>query len=729
MSVFLRGLLLTAVAVAAGRDVTAQPPKGSQLSPEENSCATCHGEPGIWEEDSRRLYISKESLAEDVHFLGGVNCHDCHGGNPGSFDVPEAHATNVGGTDSSLIPFRAKLDDVRKACGNCHEQQRLGVLEGVHDKAGEKDERGVSSELDCGRCHGAKAHGMVAAGDSRSPVFLDGQVKVCGDCHEKAFQSYDASAHGRGLYASGLSVTAVCADCHGAHGIYRAREERSTLHATNVAATCATCHRFIEERLAKSVHGGGNGPGGETEKAAPGGDVKRKPSCTDCHQGHDPGAPGSARFRRGLPSRCAHCHVEQSSGYAISMHGELTELDYGPAAMCADCHGAHDILPMSSPDSKLSPANRQATCAECHPHASRNFARFDPHADHRDPKRNLLLYLVYMVLISFLISTFSFFGLHSILWFVRSLVDVMKNGRPKPLMPGAAAYVRFSAGHRVAHTLLVISFLGLAVTGLPLKYSHYRWAQTLAYAFGGFESTGVWHRLFGLVNIAILAIYVFRMLGRWLAGPGHQRAGHQPKVGPEAWSAGRGVSRTSLIFGPDSPVPNLRDLKDFLKMIRWFFGLGPKPTFERWSYWEKYDFWGACADIVVIGLTGLVLWFPALFCAYLPGQVLNIAKVIHSTQALLATGFVFAIHFFNTHLRPEKFPMDMSILTGLISEEDAREERPEYLERMRQAGKLDELRTTVPSRPRILLIMLGGMLALAIGLGLLAGILLPLFAA
>jgi len=213
------------------------------------------------------------------------------------------------------------------------------------------------------------------------------------------------------------------------------------------------------------------------------------------------------------------------------MHGELTELDYGPAAMCADCHGAHDILPMSSPDSKLSPANRQATCAECHPHASRNFARFDPHADHRDPKRNLLLYLVYMVLISFLISTFSFFGLHSILWFVRSLVDVMKNGRGKPLMPGAAAYVRFSAGHRVAHTLLVISFLGLAVTGLPLKYSHYRWAQTLAYAFGGFESTGVWHRLFGLVNIAIPRIRDFRgVSNRAFDGRGNYSLGVKEQI-------------------------------------------------------------------------------------------------------------------------------------------------------------------------------------------------------
>ena len=102
----------------------------------------------------------------------------------------------------------------------------------------------------------------------------------------------------------------------------------------------------------------------------------------------------------------------------------------------------------------------------------------------------------------------------------------------------------------------------------------------------------------------------------------------------------------------------------------WFIGLGPRPTFERWAYWEKFDFWAVWADVVMIGTTGLIIWFPNLFCSSLPGAVLNIAKVIHSTQALLATGFLFAVHFFNAHLRAEKFPAEMSVLTGLVGEEE-----------------------------------------------------------
>jgi cytochrome b subunit of formate dehydrogenase len=167
-------------------------------------------------------------------------------------------------------------------------------------------------------------------------------------------------------------------------------------------------------------------------------------------------------------------------------------------------------------------------------------------------------------------------------------------------------------------------------------------------------------------------------------------------------------------------------MKDFAKMLRWFVGLGPKPTFERWAYWEKIDMWGACADIAIIGFTGLILWFPNLFCSFLPGETLNIAKVIHSTQALLATGFVFAIHFFSTHLRPDKFPLDMSILTGLVSEEEMKEERPEYFERLRRESKLDKIKTTVPTRGKLLLIALSGLVAFSIGMILLAGILIAI---
>ncbi len=413
--------------------------------------------------------------------------------------------------------------------------------------------------------------------------------------------------------------------------------------------------------------------------------------------------PGSELFHRRVPNLCGNCHGDLSSRYAMTVHGELTKLGYQPAANCYNCHGSHDILAVGNPASPVSPANRVTTCRQCHSQATANFAGFDPHVNYHDPSSSPVVYWVYKVLLTLLLTTFGVFGLHAVAWLLRGLVESFSHRRPKGLVPGQTAYVRFVPMHRRAHAVLLLSFLGLALTGLPLKYSDAEWAKSLAYHLGGFESTSFWHRVFALITFACFGTYMVRLARQFLA---------RRRQGMPWWR---------IVFGPDSPVPNWRDVKDFFKMIRWFVGLGPKPALERWAYWEKVELLGACADIVIIGSTGLVMWFPTFFCAFLPGVTLNVAKVIHSTQALLATGFVFAIHFFSVHLRPDKFPADMSLLTGLVSEEEFLHERPEYFERLQREGQLEQLRVTVPSRWHLWSVKLAGFAALAVGLALLWG--------
>jgi cytochrome b subunit of formate dehydrogenase len=688
-----------AVEPAAAAPLVLPPKAGSQIPADDNVCVQCHGDPDMWDAkdpQAIRRYISRDILADDVHWKKGVNCSDCHGGDPKSAEVNEAHAKESG--------FRGAGAAAWKMCAVCHENQSLELVKGVHAKAGAKNELGHGTLLECRQCHGPNQHQILPVADSRSPVFVNHQVQTCGQCHEKEQTSFAETSHGHGLYQSGLLVTATCASCHGAHGVYRAADRRSTLYTANVAATCGKCHRFIADRLKASIHGRDAGPGEMAARRAPGGGSQQRPSCTSCHQGHEIALAASPRFRQRLPNFCGNCHADLSSRYAMTIHGELTELGYAPAANCYDCHGSHSILACDDPASPVAPANRPATCQQCHSHTTARFAQFDPHVNYHDPKSNPVVYWVYKTLLTLLLTTFGIFGLHAVFWFVRGLVEALREGRPMGLVPGEKAYVRFVPMHRRAHAVLLVSFLGLALTGLPLKYSEHEWAKSLARCMGGFESTSFWHRVFALVTFACFGIYMVRLVRQFVAG--HRR----------------GLSWPSVVFGPDSPVPNLRDVKDFFKMLRWFVGLGPKPTFERWAYWEKFDFWGACADIVVIGSTGLVLWFPNLFCTFLPGVTLNVAKVIHSTQALLATGFVFAIHFFSIHLRAEKFPADMSLLVGLVSEEEFLHERPEYFERLRREGKLDALLATAPSRRRLWLVKLAGFAALAVGVALLAGI-------
>jgi len=79
-----------------------------------------------------------------------------------------------------------------------------------------------------------------------------------------------------------------------------------------------------------------------------------------------------------------------------------------------------------------------------------------------------------------------------------------------------------------------------------------------------------------------------------------------------------------------------KDLEDIVGMFSWFFGRGPKPQFDRYTYWEKFDYASLTIGTVIIGLTGFMMWFPLKTTEYLPGIFLNIALVIHSNEALLA---------------------------------------------------------------------------------------------
>ena len=116
-------------------------------------------------------------------------------------------------------------------------------------------------------------------------------------------------------------------------------------------------------------------------------------------------------------------------------------------------------------------------------------------------------------------------------------------------------------------------------------------------------------------------------------------------------------ARGKNLRGPNSLLPRKKDLEDLIGMFGWFFGRGPKPQFDRYTYWEKFDYLSLTAGTVIIGATGFMMWFPLKTTEYLPGVFLNVALVIHSNEALLAMGVIFIfVHFFSAHLRPGGVP-------------------------------------------------------------------------
>jgi cytochrome b subunit of formate dehydrogenase len=152
------------------------------------------------------------------------------------------------------------------------------------------------------------------------------------------------------------------------------------------------------------------------------------------------------------------------------------------------------------------------------------------------------------------------------------------------------------------------------------------------------------------------------------------------------------------IFGPTSMVPRWRDVRDTLAVFKWLFLGGKKPTFDRWTYWEKFDYWAEIGGSMIIGGSGLLLWFPQFFSEHLfvPGWIYNVATIVHGFEALLAIGFIFTVHFFNAHLRPEKFPLDDVMFSGSMTEEEFKHERGAEYERLVAEGRLEEYKVEPP---------------------------------
>src|ERR1035438_271230 len=178
----------------------------------------------------------------------------------------------------------------------------------------------------------------------------------------------------------------------------------------------------------------------------------------------------------------------------------------------------------------------------------------------------------------------------------------------------------------------------------------------------------------------------------------------------------------ALILGPSSLVPNRRDLTELIATLKWFVGLGERPAYGRWTYWEKFDYFAVFWGIAIIGSTGLTLWFPVFFTRFIPGSFLNVATIVHSDEALLATGFIFTVHFFNTHLRPEKFPMDVVVFTGQMPLAELRRDKPMEYEEWVRKGELK--RHLAEPHPAIVVKLIRGFawVALSIGFSLVIGI-------
>lgn len=263
-------------------------------------------------------------------------------------------------------------------------------------------------------------------------------------------------------------------------------------------------------------------------------------------------------------------------------------------------------------------------------------------------------------------------------------------------MENQEQYVRrFQTSHTVLHLMVIVSFLTLALTGMTLKFPDTALFAAVSKMLGGPIVTGYLHRLAAVVTFAYVGTHLFQLIMLFK----HRK-----------------ITVMGLLKEEYSLIPLPRDGIELVQNLRYFIGKGPKPKFGRWTYWEKFDYMAVFWGIVVIGLSGLILWFPEIATLVLPGWFINVATIIHSDEALLATGFIFTIHFFNTHLRPESFPMDTAIFTQRVPLSTFKEERPREHEELVQQGELEN-RLVPPLSPTLMrTVKIFGLSFLIIGL-------------
>ena len=645
----------------------------------DRDCLSCHAkEETKRAADGKSLLVSKDHLSGSVH--SNTACAQCH----------------TGVTPSKIRSCETVIKKVD--CAICHTAQVEQYQTSTHGKLHQQNNPNAPT---CEKCHGT--HQILGKKLTQSATFPMNVPALCGQCHregEKAMlryqgtehdiqKHYSESIHGKGLLKSGLVVTAMCTSCHTAHGELPANDPASTVHKNNVALTCAQCHRGVYEKHSGSIHSP------LVNKT-----TKELPVCSTCHTAHTIKRTDMGDFKMEIMASCGKCHEAIAKTYFDTYHGKVSKLGYAKTAKCHDCHGSHDVFGVNDIRSHLSHQNIVQTCQQCHPSANRRFAGYLTHSTHHDPDKYPWLFWSFWGMTALLVGTFAGAWLHTLLWIPRALQ--MRRMYPHhPPKVGEKQFTRFKPLHRALHALMIVSFLTLAITGMTLKFSYTAWAVVLGKFLGGFQTAGYLHRAAAVVMFCIFCVHIWDVI----------KTKYQT-----------GKSWFALIFGPNSMMFSLRDLREIFTTMKWYLGLGKRPDYGRWTYWEKFDYFAVFWGIAIIGTTGMMLWFPELVTHIVPGWVINVATIIHSDEALLAVGFIFTVHFFNTHFRPDKFPMDIVIFTGRVPLEEFKRDRPDDYAELVANGELDK-HLVDPMAPELVrAVRIFGWIALTIGICLIIGI-------
>lgn len=526
------------------------------------------------------------------------------------------------------------------ACLDCHADKDLSKTNAVGRKISlfvdeAKFTASVHKTNSCQSCHADLTDKHPDDEVAAKPV-------NCAQCHERQSESYGASVHGAAL-AKGQKDAAVCADCHGTHEILPPSAPSSPLHFSRLAETCGACHDQAAKDIAESIHGKALAEG-----------HREAPTCTDCHSEHKiVTLKGEAGARRSSDT-CSNCHASErlNTKYNLpsdrvktffdSYHGLASQYGSTVAANCSSCHGVHKILPSSDPRSTIHKNNLVETCGKCHPGASENFALSKIHVDLEastangdlGQKVNWWVRRIYLLLIFGVIGGML---LHNGILFARKFAACYR--------AADLSILRMDFSQRTQHFVLASSFIILAITGFALKFPE-SWISKM---LGTSEALRSWsHRIAGIVLLVVGAYHLYYILVK---------------------KEGRRLVKDLM--------PVTKDAKDVGDNVKYLAGLSPeKARIGRFGYAEKMEYWAVVWGTVIMGVTGLMIWFKIHVTAFLPRWAVDVATTIHYYEAILACLAIVVWHFYHVIFDPDVYPMNWAAWSGKVSRHWQEEEHP-----------------------------------------------------
>jgi predicted CXXCH cytochrome family protein len=470
--------------------------------------------------------------------------------------------------------------------------------------------------------------------------------QACKKCHQEVAARFSNDVH-----SQKAPEATSCTNCHDSHYGFSREAMR-----VRVSQTCAKCHTKIAEKYRQSTHGSAFFGEGNPDV----------PLCTDCHRPHVIGRASTPEFHWASVDVCERCHMdtEKMAKYGLSssimetyLYMDFHGIDARYSrkggepnqrkATCVACHSAHEVASKNSQQSLAVQANALKVCHNCHPTATAGFV--NAWLPHHEPtlSRTPLVYLVrlfYCVFIPFIIA-----GLCAlIIMDLTHLLFKRGRGHHPGAKPSGLMYERFSAFRRAEHALVIVTFGLLTLTGLPQKMNDTGWAEWIILAFGGMDNLRRIHWITGLVFATHAVFHIVENI-----------------VG---WRKGRHHGEMFLTW---------KDFTDTIASLKFSLHLAKEhPKFDRYEFRQKFEYWGILFGGSVMAITGIILYFPAIFTRILPGEFIPAAKMAHSFEAVMALLVIVVWHMYCTILRPGTFPIDSSIFTGKISHERLVEEHP-----------------------------------------------------